>query len=222
MKNIIVAPSILSADFANLERDINKIEKAGADWVHVDVMDGRFVPNITIGAPVVKSVRKTTKMPFDVHLMIVEPLKYIEDFAKAGSDYITIHAEACEDNLEETIDLIKSFGVKAGVSIKPKTPVEVLKKVINKLDLVLIMTVEPGFGGQSFITECLPKISEVRELIEQENLKHIFIEVDGGINAETAKLATAAGANALVAGNYVYSAENMSKAIAALRVNAPD
>ena len=222
MKNIIVAPSILSADFANLERDINKIEKAGADWVHVDVMDGRFVPNITIGAPVVKSVRKTTKMPFDVHLMIVEPLKYIEDFAKAGSDYITIHAEACEDNLEETIDLIKSFGVKAGVSIKPKTPVEVLKKVINKLDLVLIMTVEPGFGGQSFITECLSKISEVRELIEQENLKHIFIEVDGGINAETAKLATAAGANALVAGNYVYSAENMSKAIAALRVNAPD
>ena len=222
MKNIIVAPSILSADFANLERDINKIEKAGADWVHVDVMDGRFVPNITIGAPVVKSVRKTTKMPFDVHLMIVEPLKYIEDFAKAGSDYITIHAEACEDNLEETIDLIKSFGVKAGVSIKPKTPVEVLKKVINKLDLVLIMTVEPGFGGQSFITECLSKISEVRELIEQENLKHIFIEVDGGINAETAKLATAAGANALVAGNYVYSAENMSKAITALRVNAPD
>ncbi|MEI8389118.1 MAG: ribulose-phosphate 3-epimerase [bacterium] len=221
-KNIIVAPSILSADFANLERDINKIEKAGADWVHVDVMDGRFVPNITIGAPVVKSIRKTTKMPFDVHLMIVEPAKYIEDFAKAGSDYITIHAEACEDNLEETIDLIKSFGVKAGVSIKPKTPVEVLKKIIHKLDLVLIMTVEPGFGGQSFITECLPKISEVRELIEQENLKHIFIEVDGGINAETAKLATAAGANALVAGNYVYSAKNMPTAIAALRPNSID
>ena len=222
MKNTIIAPSILSADFANLERDINKIEKAGADWVHIDVMDGRFVPNITIGAPVVKSIRKTTKMPFDVHLMIVEPAKYIEDFAKAGSDYITIHAEACEDNLEETIDLIKSFGVKAGVSIKPKTPVEVLKKIIHKLDLVLIMTVEPGFGGQTFIMECLPRISEVRELIEQENLKHIFIEVDGGINAETAKLATAAGANALVAGNYVYSAENMPKAIDALRPNPVD
>ena len=222
MKKIIVAPSILSADFANLERDIIKIEKAGADWVHVDVMDGRFVPNITIGAPVVKSIRKTTKMPFDVHLMIVEPIKYIEDFAKAGSDYITIHAEACEDTLEETIDLIKSFGIKAGVSVKPKTPVEVLKKIIHKLDLVLIMTVEPGFGGQTFIMDCLPKISEVRELIEQENLKHIFIEVDGGINAETAKLATAAGANALVAGNYVYSAENMPKAIDALRTNPVD
>jgi len=217
MKNIIVAPSILSADFANLERDIKKIEHAGADWVHVDVMDGRFVPNITIGAPVVKSIRKTTKMPFDVHLMIVEPIKYVEDFAKAGSDFITIHAEACEDNLEETIDLIKSFGIKAGISVKPKTPIEVIKKVLHKVDLVLIMTVEPGFGGQSFIMDCLPKISEVRELIEKENLGHIYIEVDGGINAETAKLATSAGANALVAGNYVYNADDMPKAIEALK-----
>jgi len=217
MKNIIVAPSILSADFANLERDIKKIEQAGADWVHVDVMDGRFVPNITIGAPVVKSIRNTTKMPFDVHLMIVEPIKYIEDFAKAGSDFITIHAEACEDNLEETIDLIKSFGIKAGVSVKPNTPVEIIKKVLHKVDLVLIMTVEPGFGGQSFIMDCLTKISEVRELIEKENLGHIYIEVDGGINAETAKLATSAGANALVAGNYVYNADDMPKAVESLR-----
>ena len=217
MKNIIVAPSILSADFANLERDIKKIEHAGADWVHVDVMDGRFVPNITIGAPVVKSIRNTTKMPFDVHLMIVEPIKYIEDFAKAGSDFITIHAEACEDNLEETIDLIKSFGIKAGVSVKPNTPVEIIKKVLHKVDLVLIMTVEPGFGGQSFIMDCLTKISEVRELIEKENLGHIYIEVDGGINAETAKLATSAGANALVAGNYVYNADDMPKAVESLR-----
>lgn len=217
MKNIIVAPSILSADFANLEKDIKKIEHAGADWVHVDVMDGRFVPNITIGAPVVKSIRKITKMPFDVHLMIIEPIKYVEDFAKAGSDFITIHAEACEDNLEETIDLIKSFRIKAGVSVKPNTPVAVLKKVLHKIDLVLIMTVEPGFGGQSFIMDCLPKISEVRELIEKENLRHIYIEVDGGINAETAKLATSAGANALVAGNYVYSADDMPKAIEALK-----
>ncbi|OGH97680.1 MAG: ribulose-phosphate 3-epimerase [Candidatus Melainabacteria bacterium GWA2_34_9] len=217
MKNIIVAPSILSADFANLERDIKKIEHAGADWVHVDVMDGRFVPNITIGAPVVKSIRKITKMPFDVHLMIIEPIKYVEDFAKAGSDFITIHAEACENNLEETIDLIKSFRIKAGVSIKPKTSVDVIKKILHKIDLVLIMTVEPGFGGQSFIMDCLPKISEVKKLIEKENLGHIYIEVDGGINAETAKLATSAGANALVAGNYVYNAKDMPKAIEALR-----
>lgn len=217
MTNIIVAPSILSADFANLERDIIKIEKAGADWVHVDVMDGRFVPNITIGAPVVKSIRKTTKMPFDVHLMIVEPIKYVKDFVKAGSDFITIHAEACENNFEETIDLIKSFGVKAGVSVKPNTPIETIKNVLYKLDLVLIMTVEPGFGGQKFIMDCLPKISEVKELTAKENLNHVYIEVDGGINAETAKLAISAGANALVAGNYVYGADDMQKAIEALR-----
>jgi ribulose-phosphate 3-epimerase len=217
IENIIVAPSILSADFANLERDIKLIEDAGADWVHVDVMDGRFVPNITIGAPVVKSIRKVTKLPFDVHLMIVEPIKYVEDFAKAGSDYITVHTEACENNLEETIDLIKSFGVKAGVSIKPNTSIEAIKSVLHKLDLILIMTVEPGFGGQSFIMECLPKITEVRELIENENLSHIHVEVDGGINSDTAKLAVSAGADALVAGNYIYKSSDISQAIASLR-----
>lgn len=216
-KNIIIAPSILSADFSNLERDIKKIEEAGADWVHVDVMDGRFVPNITIGAPVVKSIRKVTEMPFDVHLMIVDPKKYVPDFAKAGSDFITVHTEACENDLEETIDLIKSFGVKAGVSIKPKTSVEVLRPILHKLDLVLIMTVEPGFGGQSFINECVPKISEVRGLLRKENLENIYIEVDGGINAETAQIAISAGANALVAGNYVYGAEDIPSAIASLR-----
>lgn len=217
MKNIIIAPSVLSADFANLERDIKKIEDAGADWVHVDVMDGQFVPNITIGAPVVKSLRKTTKMPFDVHLMIVNPIKYIEDFAKAGADFITIHAEACENNLEETIDLIKSFGIKAGISVKPKTSWEAVKKVLHKSDLVLIMTVEPGFGGQKFMEDCLPKISELRKFIERENLRHIYIEVDGGINAETAKLATSAGADALVAGNYIYNSQDMYKAVESLR-----
>jgi len=217
MKKIIVAPSILSADFANLERDIKKIEQAGADWVHVDVMDGRFVPNITIGAPVVKSIKKVTKMPLDVHLMIVEPIKFIKDFALAGSDLITVHAEACEDNLYNTIDLIKSLNIKAGVSIKPKTPVSVIEKILPKLDLVLIMTVEPGFGGQSFMTDCLPKITEIKYLIEKQNLNTAYIEVDGGINAETAKLATLAGANALVAGNYVYKSENIAGAIASLR-----
>jgi len=217
MKNIIIAPSILSADFANLERDIKKIEDAGADWVHVDLMEGRFVPNITIGAPVVKALRRTTKMPFDVHLMIIEPIKYIEDFAKAGADYITIHTEACEDNLDETVDLIKSFGVKAGVSVKPNTSLEAVKKVLHKLDLVLIMTVKPGFGGQKFMEGCLLKIFELSELIEKENLQHIYIEVDGGINADTAKLAISAGANALVAGNYIYGAQDMPKAVEALR-----
>lgn len=217
MKELIIAPSILSADFSNLEKDIKKIESAGADWVHVDVMDGRFVPNITIGAPVVKSIRKVTKMPFDVHLMIVEPYKYVEDFAKAGADYITVHSEACENNLEETIDLIKSFGVKAGVSIKPKTPIDTIKNIIRKLDLILIMTVEPGFGGQSFMMDCLPKISETGELLKKENLEKIYIEVDGGINAETAKLAVSAGANALVAGNYIYGATDITQAIKSLR-----
>lgn len=217
MRKIIIAPSVLSADFANLERDIKKIENAGADWVHVDVMDGRFVPNITIGAPVVQSLRKVTEMPFDVHLMIVEPIKYVEDFAKAGSDFITVHSEACEDNLEETIDLIKSFGIKAGVSVKPGTSLDAIKKVIHKLDLILIMTVEPGFGGQKFMTDCLPKISEARKLIEEANLNHIHIEVDGGINAETAKLAVNAGADALVAGNYIYKSEDISDAINSLK-----
>ena len=217
MKKVVVAPSILSADFANLESEIIKIEKAGADWVHVDVMDGRFVPNITIGAPIVKAVRRVTKLPFDVHLMIIEPINYVEDFAKAGSDYITVHTEACENNLEETIDLIKSFGIKAGVSIKPKTSVEPLKKILHKIDLVLVMTVEPGFGGQKFMKDCLPKIKEIKKLIEKEGLDNIHIEVDGGINAETAKLAINAGADALVAGNYVYGAEDIASAISSLR-----
>jgi len=222
LKNILVAPSILSADFANLEKDIQKIEKAGADWVHIDVMDGRFVPNITIGAPVVKSIRKVTKLPFDVHLMIVEPIKYIEDFAKAGADFITVHTEACVDgkcvnNLDETINLIKSLGVKVGVSIKPNTSVEELERVIKKVDLVLIMTVEPGFGGQKFMNHCLPKISQVKEMANKANLKDFFIQVDGGINAETAKLATDAGANVLVAGNYVYKADNIQMAIKSLK-----
>lgn len=216
MNNILVSPSILSADFSNLERDIRKVEEAGANWLHVDVMDGHFVPNITIGAPVVKSIRKVTKMPLDVHLMIENPEKYIKDFVDAGSDFITIHYEAVT-NLKDIIDQIKVFGVKAGVSIKPKTPANVLEEFISDLDLILIMTVEPGFGGQKFMNDCLPKISEVKNMLEEYNLTKTIIEVDGGIDDKTSKLAIHAGANALVAGSFIYNSTNINAAIKSLR-----
>lgn len=212
MSKILVAPSILSADFANLERDIKLVEKADADWIHVDVMDGHFVPNITIGAPVVKSLRKVTKLPLDVHLMIETPWKYIPDFAKAGSDIITVHQEACVENLSEVVAQIKSYGIKAGVSIKPNTSVDAIKEVLSSVDLVLVMSVEPGFGGQSFMENSIPKISEIRTLAPD-----VDIQVDGGINSDTARLVTQAGANVLVAGSSVYGAEDISVAIAALR-----
>ena len=216
MKNkIIISPSILSADFANLGHDISRVEKAGADWIHVDVMDGQFVPNISIGLPVVKSIRKITKLPLDVHLMIKNPENYIEEFVKAGSDIITVHAETCY--FEEVVEKIRAFGLKAGISIKPKTPVSVIEKVITKIDLVLIMTVEPGFGGQKFMKECLPKISELRDLLKKYNLDDVFIEIDGGIDNKTAKLAIEAGANALVAGSYIYNAPDIKAAIDSLK-----
>lgn len=219
MKNrqILVSPSILSADFANLQRDVEKIEKAGADWVHVDVMDGHFVPNITIGAPVVKSLRKVTQLPLDVHLMIDNPQKYVADFAKAGADFITIHQEAPCSSVSETIDMIKSYGVKAGVSIKPNTPAEDIEYLLEKLDLILVMTVEPGFGGQSFMYECLPKIEKIRFMLEKRNLSNVFVEVDGGINANTAAEVVKAGANVLVAGSYIYNADNMQQSISSLK-----
>ncbi|OGI28381.1 MAG: ribulose-phosphate 3-epimerase [Candidatus Melainabacteria bacterium RIFOXYA12_FULL_32_12] len=217
MNKVIISPSILSADFANLERDIKRIEEAGADWVHVDVMDGHFVPNITIGAPVVKAIRKVTSLPLEVHLMIENPDKYIKDFVDAGSDIITIHQEACSNNLKEILETIRVFGIKAGVSIKPNTPVKVLEEVITNLDLILIMTVEPGFGGQGFIQECLPKIKETRDLLNHYELTDVHIEVDGGINQETAKLVIEAGANALVAGSYIYNSQNIQAAIDSLR-----
>ncbi len=214
MKNeIIIAPSILSADFANLQADIQKIEKAGADWVHIDVMDGHFVPNITIGPQIVKSLRKTTGLIFDVHLMIENPEKYIDEFAKAGSDYITVHYEACKDNLFEVIEQIKRHNIKAGVSIKPKTPASAVIDILGKIDLLLIMSVEPGFGGQKYIPESTAKIKEIKDNAPQG----LIIEVDGGINDLTAKEAVNAGANALVAGAYVYNSQDIASAIKKLR-----
>lgn len=199
---ILIAPSILSADFAKLGEEIAAVAEAGAHWIHVDVMDGHFVPNITIGAPVVKSLRKTTKLPLDVHLMIENPDAYIEAFATAGADYITVHAEACT-HLHRTLQLIRSFGKKAGVSLNPHTPENVLTYVPDLVDLVLVMSVNPGFGGQAFIPQVLPKITRIREWINGTG-RDIRLEVDGGIAEGTAKLAVAAGADVLVAGNAIF------------------
>lgn len=213
MSNII-SPSILSADFANLERDIKRVEEAGADWLHIDVMDGHFVPNITIGVPVTASIKKVAKLPLDVHLMIENPRKYVEPFAKAGADILTFHYEAMNSDEEvfELISYIKSFGVKAGISIKPKTPAEKCFKFLSELDMLLVMTVEPGFGGQKFMPDCAEKI----KLIKKQN-SDIIIQVDGGINAETGKLCTNFGATSLVAGNYIYKSENIYTAIKSLK-----
>ena len=183
MSNVIISPSILSSDFANLEKEIKRLETNGADWLHIDVMDGHFVPNITIGAPVVKALKRTASIPLDVHLMIENPEKYIKDFAFAGSDIITVHYEAVKDNVNEVIDLIKSYNLKAGLSIKPKTKPEEIINYVNSADLILIMTVEPGFGGQKFIKECADKIKELKPYIKNNTI----IEVDGGINKETAQ-----------------------------------
>jgi ribulose-phosphate 3-epimerase len=200
---IKISPSILSADFSILGDEIKSLEKAGADLIHVDVMDGHFVPNITMGPPIIKMIRKSTKLPFDVHLMISPVEKYIKAFADAGSDIITIHPEAT-DNLKRAVGTIKSLGKKAGVSLNPKTPISALMDVINEIDLVLIMSVNPGFAGQNFISEVLPKVTELRKLINDKNLK-IDIEIDGGINFETAPLAIKAGANILVSGTTIFS-----------------
>jgi ribulose-phosphate 3-epimerase len=202
-QNIKISPSILSADFSILGDEIKNLEKAGADLIHVDVMDGHFVPNITMGPPIIKAIRKCTKLPFDVHLMISPVEKYIKAFADAGSDIITLHPEAT-DNLKRAIQTIKSHGKKAGVSLNPKTPISALMDVINDIDLILIMSVNPGFAGQSFMSEVLPKVSELRKMINDKKLK-IDIEIDGGINFETAPLAVKAGANILVSGTTIFS-----------------
>ena len=207
---VLIAPSILSADFSALGDDIRKVEKAGADWIHVDVMDGVFVPNITIGPLVVKAIRPVTKLPLDVHLMIQSPEKYIKNFAEAGSDLITFHIEASRDPLK-AIDMIKSHGKKAGISVKPGTDISTVFDVASHLDMVLIMTVEPGFGGQSFMQGMLPKITELRKRFKG------YIQVDGGINSETAPMVLRSGADVLVAGTAVFGEKDYSKAIAGLK-----
>ena len=214
MKHLI-APSILSADFANLQRDIEMINNSEADWFHVDVMDGVFVPNISFGFPVIAAAKKHAKKPFDVHLMIVEPDRYIADFAKAGADIITVHYEACT-HLHRTIQLIKSVGCKAGVALNPHTPVTLLQDVIQDLDLVLIMSVNPGFGGQKFIPQTLNKVAELKQMALQHN-PNLFIEVDGGVGLQNIAALVNAGANALVAGNAVFAAPDPVQMIADLK-----
>jgi ribulose-phosphate 3-epimerase len=210
-----IAPSILSANFARLGEEIKDVENGGADYIHIDVMDGHFVPNITIGPLIVEAVRPLTKLPLDVHLMIENPDQYIEAFVKAGADYITVHVEACK-HLHRTIHFIKSFGIKAGVVLNPATPVQSIQHIISDVDMVLLMSVNPGFGGQAFIPEVLNKISEVKDLIDSRNLQ-VEIEIDGGVNAETAKQCIAAGATVLVAGSAIYNEADRAKAIEVLK-----
>jgi ribulose-phosphate 3-epimerase len=212
---ILVAPSILSADFARLGEEIKAVEAAGADWLHVDVMDGRFVPNITIGPPVVKAIRRVTKLPLDVHLMIVEPERYVDDFAAAGADTITVHVEAC-NHLHRTLAHIRSLGKRSGVTLNPSTNEDTLKYVLDVADQILVMSVNPGFGGQKLIPEVLPKVAAIRKMIDDRKLP-IDLEIDGGITAETAKEAIAAGARVLVAGNAVFNTKDYKAAIEAIR-----
>lgn len=216
----IIAPSILSADFGRLAEEIMEVEKAGADWIHIDVMDGNFVPNITIGAPVVKSVRSVTTKPLDVHLMVAEPGRYVEDFAKAGADMLTVHAEACP-HLHRNLQQIRDLGVGVGVSLNPASPVCMIKHVLHMLDLVLIMSVNPGFGGQAFIPSVVSKIEEVRELAEEQGLTPTVM-LDGGITNETIGVCHRAGAGAFVAGSYVFGSNNYSEAIRNLRNGCVD
>ena len=201
-----IAPSILSADFVNLERDIRALADNGADFVHVDVMDGIFVPNITIGIPVVAAIRKITELPLDVHLMIDRPVRYVKEFCKAGADILTIHVEAdTEENNLEALRQIKEAGVKAAISVKPKTPAEAVIPYLELVDLILVMTVEPGFGGQKFMADMMPKLKTISQLIEK-HCPHCELEVDGGVNEETAKVCKENGANVLVAGSAYFKA----------------
>lgn len=209
-----ISPSILASDYANLQSELDRISTS--DMIHIDVMDGHFVPNISIGAPVVAACKKVCNVPFDVHLMISNPLDYAEDFAKAGADIICFHTE-CDSDTEQTIDKILSLGKKAALAIKPATPIDEVVKYLNKISMVLVMTVEPGFGGQSFMESTMPKIEAIRKINPD-----IDIEVDGGINADTVKIAAKAGANVFVAGSAVFKSENPAETIALLKKNAQD
>ncbi len=211
----IISPSVLSCDFANIQRDVEMINNSQADWFHIDVMDGVFVPNISFGFPVISAIKKHAKKPLDVHLMIENPDQYLEEFKNVGADLLTVHYEACT-HLHRTISEIKKLGMKAGVALNPHTPVHLLEEIITDLDLVLIMSVNPGFGGQKFIESAVQKVRTLRTMIDQKGLKTI-IEVDGGVNLETGEKLVQAGANALVAGSFVFNHSNPTNCIADLK-----
>lgn len=211
----IISPSLLSADFTNLQKDIEMVNKSQADWFHLDIMDGVFVPNISYGIPVTEQIKRLAKKPLDVHLMIIDPDRYIEHFKNAGADILTVHYEACT-HLHRTIQNIHSKGMKAGVSLNPHTPVEVLQDILRDIDLVLLMSVNPGFGGQSFIENTYNKVKRLKSMIRQQNTD-VIIEIDGGVNLETGKKLLEAGADALVAGSFVFGSENPTKTIADLK-----
>jgi ribulose-phosphate 3-epimerase len=215
MKEIILAPSMLSADFANLQKDIEMINRSEADWFHLDIMDGVFVPNISFGFPVVKHIKKYAKKPLDVHLMIVQPERYVEEWKNVGADILTVHYEACT-HLHRTVQQIKAAGMKVGVSLNPHTAVSLLKDILPELDMVLVMSVNPGFGGQSFIKQSLSKISELREMADISN-PNLIIQVDGGVDKNNYKQIVKAGANALVAGSAVFGAESPQEMIKLLK-----
>jgi ribulose-phosphate 3-epimerase len=216
MLEIKIAPSILSADFATLGEDIGVVEAGGADYLHVDVMDGHFVPNLTIGPLVVQAIKPHTKLPLDVHLMIENPDLYIPEFVKAGADIISVHVEATH-HLHRTLQLIRQLGARSAVALNPHTPISMIQHVLSELDMVLLMTVNPGFGGQKFISNMLPKIKDLRQILDSQGLQHVEIEVDGGINPETSQLVREAGANVLVAGSAVYGQGDRAAAIRAIR-----